>query len=59
MSETPTPAEKETAMRDFLATIGAVAQAGIEHGQENTVALDLPEETIVRAGEIFRQNTAE
>jgi len=61
MSETIIPSEdkKDVALKDLFTSIAAVAEAGMENGQGDVVALDLPDETVTRAIEIYRQSTVE
>ena len=58
MSETqPTGAERNAALQDLFSSLGAVAEAGLEQGQEETVVLELPDETLDRAADIYRSST--
>lgn len=61
MSERIDPSEtkKDVALQDLFTSLAAVAQAGMENGQSDVAALDLPDETVTRAGEIYRQGTVE
>jgi protein involved in sex pheromone biosynthesis len=43
---------KAAELRDAFNSIGVVAQAGFEHEELNTPAIDLPIDTVDRAGEI-------
>ncbi len=45
--------EKAAELRDLFSSIGAVVRAGIEHGELDTPVIDLPIDTVERAGEIF------
>lgn len=51
--------EHSEALRELFKGIAAVAQAGIEQDQGDVSALELPEETLKRAAEIFKGESAE
>jgi hypothetical protein len=60
MSETDNPTvDREVALRDVFAGLGAVAKAGIEQGLEDTELIDLQADTTDRAREIYQQTTQE
>jgi hypothetical protein len=47
-------AARAAELRELFTSISAVVQAGIEHDELDTLAIDLPIETVERAGEIYR-----
>lgn len=48
--------DKSAALRDFFASVSAVAQAGIERDETDVAAVELSPEAVERAGEIYRAN---
>lgn len=49
--------DKEVAMRDLFASLAAVAQAGQEHAHPEMPVIQLPEDTLERAREIYQDPT--